>query len=226
LGDRGPARSPVSNPRRGEDWKIGEIDFLKINAEGAEAAVLDGLDISRRRPAVILVEATLPMTKIPSHEGWESGLLACGYGFCWVGGLNRFYLAQKRPYLDRHFKTPPSVHDTMPRFGGFGSAIRNPEHPDHGFARHLASRLLRAPGIETDAYLEQIMRTDRPPALFDKPVDAAAVTELYLLVLAHRPEPAALEKLLAGKVLTGAELLHQLLRSHEFRTRRSRIALS
>jgi hypothetical protein len=68
------------------------------------------------------------------------------------------------------------------------------------------------------------MRKDRPAALFDQPVDAAAVTELYLLVLARRPDPAVLEKLLAKEPPTGAELLRRLIAGHEFRNRRSRIA--
>jgi FkbM family methyltransferase len=207
-----------------EEEKIGEIDFLKIDVEGAEAAVLDTLDLSRWRPAVILVEATLPMTTTPSHACWEAQLLACGYSFCWFDGLNRFYLAQERSDLARHFDTPPNVHDAMPRFAGFGSALCNPEHPDHGFALHLASLLLRAPGIETDAYLEQVMRKDRPPALFDKPVDRAAVTELYLLVLERHPEPATVDMLVAEELLNGTMLLRRLLHSHEFRIRRSRIA--
>ena len=207
-----------------EEEKIGEIDFLKIDVEGAEAAVLDSLDLSRWRPAVILVEATLPMTTTPSHEGWEPALLARGYNFCWFDGLNRFYLAQERSDLARHFVTPINVFDAMPRFAELGPALRNPGHPDHGFAMHFASLLLTAPGIETDAYLEQVMRKDRPPALFEKHVDAAAVVELYLLVLARRPEPGALDKLVADKLLTGAGLLRRLLTSHEFRTRRARVA--
>jgi hypothetical protein len=69
------------------------------------------------------------------------------------------------------------------------------------------------------------MRKDRPPALFDRPVDAAA-RERTLRPPPHPPPRAGavLEKLLAGKPPTGAELLGQLLRSDEFRIRRSRIA--
>jgi len=207
-----------------EQEGIGEIDFLKIDVEGSEAAVLASLDLKRWRPAVILVEATLPNTSTPSHQGWEPELITRGYGFCWFDGLNRFYLAEERADLARHFGISPNVQDAMPQFGGFGSALRNPGHPDHGFAIHLASLLLTAPGIETDKYIEQIMRKDRPPGLFDKPVDAAAVNELYGLVLTRRPEPALLDKWLRGNPPTGAELLSQLLSSDEFRNRRSRIA--
>ena len=40
--------------------KLGAIDFLKIDVEGAEADVLGGLDLARHRPKVILVEAVNP----------------------------------------------------------------------------------------------------------------------------------------------------------------------
>jgi FkbM family methyltransferase len=206
-----------------QEEQVSEIDFLKIDVEGAELEVLKGLDLSRWRPAVILVEATLPMTRTPSHEGWEPLLLAADYDFCWFDGLNRFYLARERVELAQHFLTPPNVHDAMPRFGAFGSALRNTAHPDHQFALHFATLLLRAPGIETDAYLEQIMRQDRPPQLFEDAVSGPAVTELYKLVLGRVPDPATVEKLL-GNPPTGAVLLRQLLSSNEFRIRRSRIS--
>ena len=240
LSTLGDARSPQVAEYMAQAWEIdiqvvplsqvlqeeqvAEIDFLKIDVEGAETAVLEGLDLSRWRPAVILVEATLPMTATPSHEGWEPILIAGGYRFVWFDGLNRFYIAQERPELASHFETPPNVHDAMPRFASYGAALRNAVHPDHGFATHLALLLLRAPGIETNAYLEQVMRKDRPPALFENPVDAAAMTELYLLVLGRRPEPAALENLTRSPPPTGAELLLRLLRSQEFCTRRARVA--
>jgi hypothetical protein len=61
--------------------------------------------------------------------------------------------------------------------------------------------------------------------LFEKPIDAAAITELYLLVLGRRPDAAALDTLArAQPPLTGAELLRRLLRSQEFCNRRARVA--
>jgi FkbM family methyltransferase len=174
---------------------IEDIDFLKIDVEGSEADVLAGLDLSRWRPAVIVIEATRPMTTVPSHGGWEPGLLTQGYRTVWFDGLNRFYLADEHADLSQHFATPPNVHDAMPRFGALGPALRNPGHPDHRFALHLASLLLSAPGIETDAYLEQVMRKDLPPAQFDRPVDSAAITEIVGIVFGQRRQPETIAKI-------------------------------
>ena len=207
-----------------DELKITDIDFLKIDVEGSEADVLTGMDLSRWRPAVIVVEATRPMTTLPSQEAWEPGLLTQAYRFVWFDGLNRFYLAEERLDWAQHFVTPPNVHDGLPRFAAFGSALRNPGHPNHGFALHLASLLLTAPGVESDAYLEQVMRKDRPPKLFDQQVDAASATEIFSVVFGRHPEPAVLLKLTSDPAQSGGELLRRLLASNEFRILRARIS--
>lgn len=69
----------------------GRVDFLKIDVEGAERAVLAGTDLTRHRPRVVVVEATEPGTSIPSHGEWEPILIAAGYRCALFDGLNRFY---------------------------------------------------------------------------------------------------------------------------------------
>ncbi|MEO8424935.1 MAG: FkbM family methyltransferase, partial [Actinomycetota bacterium] len=73
------------------------IHFLKVDVEGAEAQVLAGLDLSRWRPWVLVVEATAPMSTTQNHEQWEVKVLESGYTFCLFDGLNRFYVANEHP---------------------------------------------------------------------------------------------------------------------------------
>jgi FkbM family methyltransferase len=63
-----------------------EIDFLKVDVEGLEHEVLDGVDWSRWRPRVIVVETT------PEEEPWERRLLDAGYRRVLWDGINLFFV--------------------------------------------------------------------------------------------------------------------------------------
>jgi FkbM family methyltransferase len=92
------------------------IDFLKIDVEGWEHEVLAGLDLERYRPTIIVVEATLPQTRVESHGQWENALLGAKYSFAYFDGLNRFYLAEENIQLKQHFTLPPNVFDDFRTF--------------------------------------------------------------------------------------------------------------
>jgi FkbM family methyltransferase len=68
-----------------------DIDLIKIDVEGMESAVIASADWTRVRAKVIVVEATLPNSVVPTHQLWESTLVAAGYSFRLFDGLNRFY---------------------------------------------------------------------------------------------------------------------------------------
>ena len=87
------------------------VHFLKVDVEGHEAAVLRGLDWSRQRPWIVVVEATHPATKLPSHAQWQPALEAAGYRMVYWDGLNRFFLAGEQAGLAVHFDCPPNVFD-------------------------------------------------------------------------------------------------------------------
>jgi len=87
------------------------IHFLKIDVEGAEKQVLEGVDFSILRPWIVLIESVLPNTQIEDHADWEPILLNAGYEYCYFDGLNRFYIAQEHPELRDSFQTPPNIFD-------------------------------------------------------------------------------------------------------------------
>jgi FkbM family methyltransferase len=64
------------------------IDFLKIDVDGHERAVVTGGDWQRWRPRVVLVEDL-------NLEKWEPTLLEAGYLFTTYDGLNRFYVRRE-----------------------------------------------------------------------------------------------------------------------------------
>jgi FkbM family methyltransferase len=68
------------------------IDFLKIDAEGAEREVLASFDRDATRPGVVIVEAISPLSNRPTHGEWDSLLLDTDYVLAAFDGINRFYV--------------------------------------------------------------------------------------------------------------------------------------
>jgi len=72
-----------------------DIHFMVVDTEGTEADVLASLDLTRWRPWVLVIEATEPLSNLPSHQVWEKDLLAAEYEFCLFDGISRFYVASE-----------------------------------------------------------------------------------------------------------------------------------
>ena len=90
---------------------IGDIHFMKVDVEGAEKQVLEGMALKQHRPWVILLESTEPLSPTPNHHLWESLLLMREYDFVYGDGLNRFYVAKEHSELKSAFTYPPNVFD-------------------------------------------------------------------------------------------------------------------
>ncbi len=87
-----------------------DIHFLKIDVEGFETDVLQGMDFQRFRPWIVLVEATLPNSQQISAD-WEPLVVNAGYRKVFFDGLNRYYIAEEHPELADAFAAPPNVFD-------------------------------------------------------------------------------------------------------------------
>ena len=89
------------------------IHLLCIDVEGSEKNVLDGFDLKKYCPWIIVVEAVLPGTQIPGYEHWEGDVLNAGYTMVYEDGFNRFYLSTKKVELKKHFMYPPNAWDKI-----------------------------------------------------------------------------------------------------------------
>ena len=90
---------------------LDEIHVLKIDVEGLEKEVLEGVDLTSYRPWVLVVESTRPnSTEDTSHE-WESMILDSGYGMTLFDGLNKFYVRTDLTSIREALSTPANVFD-------------------------------------------------------------------------------------------------------------------
>lgn len=94
-----------------DEFAAAEIHFLKIDVEGAERLVLSGMDFSRFRPWIVVVEATKPLTQEINASSWEHLLLDARYDFAYFDGLNRFYVAREHHERTAMLAVPPNVFD-------------------------------------------------------------------------------------------------------------------
>jgi FkbM family methyltransferase len=119
-----------------DEHEISHIDFMAIDVEGSERAVLEGLDLTSHRPVVIVCEATVPAALLDfdepelvfSHSGWDPWLTDSGYECVFFDGVNRFYLRDESESLKRRFAIPVG-----PVRDGFRAAA------EVGFERDLRS---------------------------------------------------------------------------------------
>ncbi len=74
---------------------ISPITFLKIDVEGMEKEVLEGLDLSKYRPSILVIESIRPFSHMKVHEEWEAILLKNNFTFVLFDSLNRYYVANE-----------------------------------------------------------------------------------------------------------------------------------
>ncbi len=101
-----------------QKWAPGRyVDLLKIDAEGAELAIVRSTNWRKLRPRILLIEAVLPWSNTLANEEWEPILLAQGYRRVYFDGINCFYVPEEEAYaLEAHFKVPVNALDDFISF--------------------------------------------------------------------------------------------------------------
>jgi FkbM family methyltransferase len=125
-----------------EEAELASIDFLKIDVEGAEPDVLGGLDLTRHRPRVILVEAVNPNVADGDWAKWEPMLTAKGYSFAFFDNLNRYYVASEHAALAQKFPKTPTPWHEIGHLWDAGRVLDKADHPDRALGMLLAKGLM------------------------------------------------------------------------------------
>jgi FkbM family methyltransferase len=128
------------------------IHWLKIDIEGSERSALASWGSGTRRPWVVVVESTLPLSQVEAKHDWEVLLLERNYKFVYFDGLNRFYIAREKSTLKRAFRSPPNVFDAFAVNGTASSWIH----------RRMEERYREQADESTAAYrrLEEELRSE------------------------------------------------------------------
>jgi FkbM family methyltransferase len=195
------------------------VDLLKIDVEGAEAAVLEGAELASLRPRLVLVEAVVPGSMAPAHAAFEPLLLAAGYACAWFDGLNRWYLRPEEAALRARLPREKADWGAVEHAWDHGPAAASPRHPDHALARALLEAFLTAlPRLGTELLVE-LLSAGREPLAVPDAAERAALREL-LVGQAEFPgrDPPLPE------AATRAALLEALLASDRVRAALGRIA--
>ena len=169
-----------------EQYGVRQIDFLKIDVEGAEADVLAGNDWTRFRPTVIVVESIDPVTNAPSHAAWEADLLRAGYCFRLDDTLNRFYVANECPDVRDRLPTARADWGSVTHMYEIGKAPDTANHPDHELSCDLARGLWASLPLLDSGLLAQLLlraRELKPDSLDAKAIGDIIETEEFRIAL-------------------------------------------
>jgi FkbM family methyltransferase len=118
------------------------VHFLKIDVEGGERQVLEGLDWRSCRPWIVVAEATRPNSRELSHQEWEGLLLDADYALVHRDALNRFYLSSEHSELRGAFEYPPNYWDNFVTYRQRSAELRAGDAESR--ARNAESRARQA----------------------------------------------------------------------------------
>ena len=140
------------------------VDFIKIDAEGSERAIVGATDWRALRPTLLVVGSTLPWTNQLANQDWEPALLAQCYRRVYFDGVNCFYVPEERTDVAAQFATPVNVLDGFVRFDPARAELEGQRQIDcNSLAAHAAElrATLDTTIADRDALRHQAVALDR-----------------------------------------------------------------
>lgn len=206
-----------------EGHGIKKIDFLKIDVEGAEKAVLSGNDWTKFRPKIVLAEALAPLTMLPAWDEWEPILTANGYRFAFFDSLNRYYVAEEHGALAERLAAEPASFDGVVKISGFKPAADDHSHPDHRLADLLSDAdMVRLPLLSADELVARLT-ADLDPT---QPASAAVIALAYDRLFVGKPSAEWISRLNLSRDATIRDLYTAIVGLEQFRLACGRISAS
>lgn len=93
-----------------------QIDFLKIDAEGAEGTIIRSTNWTMLRPRIIVAESTEPFSTKRVDSEWVDLLERNGYQETYFDGINTWFIREENPSDAEFFRVPVNVLDNFVRY--------------------------------------------------------------------------------------------------------------
>jgi FkbM family methyltransferase len=209
-----------------EQHAPGEIDFLKVDVEGAERAVIEGADWQRFRPKIIVLEALAPVTLAPAWESWEPLIVRHGYRFAFFDSLNRYYAADECSEIALRLSDASDSFPGVTPFRDFKPALDDPSHPDHGLARLLdGADMVRLPLLSPDETAGRLT-AGVDPATLEQPATPEDLAAVHQGLFGRLPSPSWNAELALPPNASMRDLYRRAVSTEAFRAACGRISAS
>jgi FkbM family methyltransferase len=196
------------------------MDFLKIDVEGLEDVVKGG-DWAQYRPAVVVLEVTMPCSTQRRTDASEIGEFLRGkdYDEVYFDGLNAFFLAREAASLAPRFAAPPNVLDrfAVAREAELEAATARLQAHAESVGRPLSEIETHASAAERE-FTALAVRATAAEALAQQAEALALRAEAIARDLeARRRESEAREHRAVTRALQAEDTIASMLRSHSWR---------
>ncbi len=184
-----------------------QIHFLKIDVEGAERSVLEGMDFQRFRPWVVVIEAAPPEGIGPTGPGWDDLILPFGYREAWSDGLNRYFMAEEHADRIPRLAMPPHVFDyfELAATNRERAARLEAEAMQHGLQQAVALRDEHVRVLDAMIKVRDSRVEELATAIVERDI---RVAELEANIVARDARIADLDVTAAARDVQLAELYH------------------